>query len=104
VSWANFKVENRKIAHVGTRPNQWKISKITENCCFHHFLSTLECRYDKSYSLNLLKLCMLKLLIKLYINYEFAKMYGDLMFDAHATSTQSLHVRKVRILLIPDFD
>ena len=40
----------------------------------------------------------------IYIKYEYAKVYGYSILDAHATSTRSLHVRKVRILLIRDFD
>jgi len=35
---------------------------------------------------------------------NYAKIYGDSILDAHATSAQSLHVRKVRILLIHDFE
>ena len=31
-------------------------------------------------------------------------MYGDSILYAHATSAQSLHVRKVIILLIRDFE
>ena len=44
------------------------------------------------------------MLILLYINYKYAKFYGDSILDAHAMSTQRLHVQKVRILLIHDFD
>ena len=46
------------------------------------------------------------MLIKLYINYKYAKFYGDsiLDIDAHAMSAQCLHVRMVNILLIHDFD
>ena len=44
------------------------------------------------------------MLIKLYIKYQYAKFYGDSMFHAHIMSAQSLHVRKVSILLIRDFE
>ena len=50
---------------------------------------------------NLLKLCKL---IKLYIKYHYAKMYGDSILYAHVTAAQSLHVQKVRIMLIHDFE
>ena len=44
--------------------------------------------------------------VPLYIKYENAKIYGDPMaiLYAHATSAQSLNVRKVIILLVRDFE
>ena len=74
--------------------NHWKL-------VFSRFLSTLVCRCDYSSSWNTLKLCML---IKLYIKHQHAKIYGDSILDAHATSAHRLHLRKVIILLIRDFE
>ena len=63
--------------------------KITENFYYHYFLSTLECRA----------------VVMIKVKYEFAKMYGDSILDAHAncnTSAKRLHVRNVGILRIRD--
>ena len=44
------------------------------------------------------------MLIELYIKYKYAKFYGDSIFPARKMSAQSLHVEKVRILLIRDIE
>ena len=44
------------------------------------------------------------MLIKVYIKHQHVKIYGDSILDAHVTSAHSLHVRKVIILLIRDFE